>query len=49
MKNTFNQLDISATRITITHYMYFGEMGRFAPLSRHVFPRRLRIPYFLGD
>ena len=46
-KNTYNVIHIDAANITITHYMFFAELDRFAPLSRHIFPRRLQIPYYL--
>lgn len=38
-KNTFNLLRISESIVRITHYMYFDDLGAFAPLSRHAFPR----------
>jgi 3',5'-cyclic AMP phosphodiesterase CpdA len=39
-KNSFNLLQIGPDTTLITHYMYFHEMGGFAPVSRHTFPRR---------
>jgi 3',5'-cyclic AMP phosphodiesterase CpdA len=39
-KNSFNLLQIGSDTTLITHYMYFHEMGGFAPVSRHTFPRR---------
>lgn len=42
-KNTYNVIHIDAEHITITHYMFFAELDRFEPLSRHAFPRRLPI------
>jgi 3',5'-cyclic AMP phosphodiesterase CpdA len=39
-KNSFNFIKIGPDAIRITHYMYFAEVGGFAPISRHVFPRR---------
>jgi 3',5'-cyclic AMP phosphodiesterase CpdA len=44
-KNSFNWIRITDRVIHITHYMYFAEVGGFAPVSRHVFPRAHR-PYF---
>ena len=39
-KNSFNFLQIGPDTILITHYMFFDEVGGFAPVSRHTFPRR---------
>lgn len=44
-KNSFNWIRITERVIRIAHYMYFAEVGGFAPVSRHVFPRAHR-PYF---
>jgi 3',5'-cyclic AMP phosphodiesterase CpdA len=41
-KNTFNLVEIGPDVTLITHYMYFHEIGGFAPVSRHTFPRRHR-------
>jgi 3',5'-cyclic AMP phosphodiesterase CpdA len=41
-KNSFNLVEIDSQTTLITHYMYFHEVGGFAPLSRHTFPRRHR-------
>jgi hypothetical protein len=38
-KNSFNHIRIAEGVIRITHYMYFSEVGGFAPVSRHLFPR----------
>lgn len=38
-KNSFNLIDIDGEMIHITHFMYFDEDDRFAPLSRYTFPR----------
>jgi 3',5'-cyclic AMP phosphodiesterase CpdA len=38
-KNSFNHIQIGRRAIRVTHYMYFSELGGFAPLSRHLFPR----------
>jgi 3',5'-cyclic AMP phosphodiesterase CpdA len=44
-KNSFNWIRITDRSIRITHYMFFSELGGFAPVSRHLFPRA-RQPYF---
>jgi len=41
-ENTFNVIDAGTDRHTVTHYLYFEEDGEFAPVSRHIFPRRGR-------
>jgi 3',5'-cyclic AMP phosphodiesterase CpdA len=46
-KNSFNLIQIGPEVTRITHYMYFHEMGGFAPAARHVFPRRDR--HYLAD
>ncbi|MGH7552024.1 MAG: metallophosphoesterase family protein, partial [Longimicrobiales bacterium] len=38
-KNTFNLIRVGEQVIRVTHYMYFGEVDGFAPVSRHIFPR----------
>ena len=38
-KNSFNYIRVGEDRIRVTHYMHFGELNGFAPVSRHVFPR----------
>ncbi|NND97605.1 MAG: 3',5'-cyclic-nucleotide phosphodiesterase [Pirellulaceae bacterium] len=38
-KNSFNMIEIQPDLMTVTHYMYFEDEQRFAPLSRHQFPR----------
>jgi hypothetical protein len=38
-KNTFNLLRIGQEMLRITHYMFFDDLGDFAPVSRHIFPR----------
>jgi 3',5'-cyclic AMP phosphodiesterase CpdA len=38
-ENTFNLIETGAQTLTVTHYIYFEEVGRFAPLSKHSFPR----------
>jgi 3',5'-cyclic AMP phosphodiesterase CpdA len=41
-KNSFNLIKIGEDVVRITHYMHFHEAGGFAPVSRHIFPRRSR-------
>lgn len=38
-KNSFNLIKIGKEMLRVTHYMYFSELGEFAPLSRHIFAR----------
>lgn len=38
-KNSFNLLEIDTDRVLITHYMYFSEDGKFAPVSVNLFPK----------
>jgi len=38
-ENTFNLIEAGSQTLTVTHYLYFEEAGRFAPLSKHSFPR----------
>ncbi|MEX2111825.1 MAG: metallophosphoesterase family protein [Pirellulales bacterium] len=46
-KNSFNLIQIEARTVHVTHHMYFSELGGFAPVSRHEFPRR-ECPYLGG-
>jgi len=46
-KNSFNLIKIGDDVVRITHYMYFHELDGFAPISRHIFPRRTR--HFFSD
>lgn len=46
-KNTFNLVTIGPDVTRITHYMYFHDVGGFAPFSHHTFPRRDR--HYLAD
>jgi 3',5'-cyclic AMP phosphodiesterase CpdA len=46
-KNSINLIEIGPDVTLITHYMYFRELGDFAPASRHTFPRRHR--HYLSD
>jgi 3',5'-cyclic AMP phosphodiesterase CpdA len=41
-KNSFNLIHVDEAVIRVTHYMFFHDLGEFAPLSRHVFARRDR-------
>jgi 3',5'-cyclic AMP phosphodiesterase CpdA len=38
-KNSFNLLRLEDSLFRITHYMYFDDLGDFAPISQHIFPR----------
>jgi 3',5'-cyclic AMP phosphodiesterase CpdA len=39
-RNSFNVVRIAEDHLEITHFMYFEDLGRFAPFSMHAFPRR---------
>ncbi len=39
-KNSFNLITVSETDIRLTHWMFFSDLGTFAPVSEHLFPRR---------
>jgi hypothetical protein len=41
-KNSFNLIKVDDDMVRVTHYMYFHELDNFAPVSRHIFPRRTR-------
>ncbi len=41
-KNSFNVIEIDEQLVRVTHQMFFHDLGGFAPVSRHVFPRRGR-------
>ena len=41
-KNSFNLVRIEEDVIRVTHHMYFDDLDDFAPVSRHIFPRRGR-------
>ena len=47
-KNSFNVVRVGADHLEVTHYMYFEEIDRFAPVSMHAFPRRAS-QYFPRD
>jgi 3',5'-cyclic AMP phosphodiesterase CpdA len=38
-ENTFNLIEAGSQTLKVTHYLYFEEVGTFAPLSVHSFPR----------
>lgn len=38
-KNSFNLIKINGDMVRITHHMFFDDVGEFAPISRHFFPR----------
>ncbi|NQV70711.1 MAG: metallophosphoesterase [Pseudohongiella sp.] len=38
-ENTFNLIEVASQTLTVTHYLYFEEAGKFSPLSKHIFPR----------
>ncbi len=38
-KNSFNMIRVGDDIIRLTQYMFFDEVGGFAPVSRHIFPR----------
>jgi 3',5'-cyclic AMP phosphodiesterase CpdA len=39
-RNSFNVVRIAEDHLEITHFMYFEDLGRFAPFSMHAYPRR---------
>ena len=39
-KNSFNLVRIAADHLEITQFLYFSDLGQFAPFSIHAFPRR---------
>ena len=41
-ENTFNLIEAGSQTLAVTHYLYFEEVGEFAPLSKHIFPRQGR-------
>lgn len=38
-KNSFNLIHVDKTTVRIVHYMFFDDIGGFAPVSEHLFPR----------
>jgi len=47
-RNSFNVVRIAHDHLEITHFMYFEDLGRFAPFSMHAYPRR-GTRYFARD
>jgi 3',5'-cyclic AMP phosphodiesterase CpdA len=41
-ENTMNLVEAGEKTLTVTHYLYYEEARKFAPLSKHIFPRRGR-------
>jgi hypothetical protein len=41
-ENTFNLIEAGADTLAVTHYLYFEKVGKFAAISKHVFPRQGR-------
>jgi len=41
-ENTFNLIEAGAQTLAVTHYLYFEQAGKFAPISQHLFPRQGR-------
>jgi 3',5'-cyclic AMP phosphodiesterase CpdA len=41
-ENTFNLIEAGTDTLVVTHYLYFEEAGKFAAISKHVFPRQGR-------
>ena len=39
-ENTFNLIEVGEQTHTIMHYLYFEGAGKFAPISKHIFPRQ---------
>ena len=42
-ENTFNLIEVGTDTLAVTHYLYFEAAGKFAPISKHVFPRHGRV------
>ena len=38
-ENTFNLIEAGSQTLTVTHYLYLEEAGKFVPFSKHIFPR----------
>ena len=38
----FNLIEASTDTLAVTHYLYFEGTGKFAAISKHVFPRQGR-------
>jgi len=48
-KNTCNWIEVGPETMTVSHYRWHPELGRFAEHSRHLYPRQERVPYTLED
>jgi 3',5'-cyclic AMP phosphodiesterase CpdA len=46
-KNSYNVIEIDDTAIRISQHLYLDDLGRFAPVAQHVFPRRSGGAYYL--
>lgn len=46
-KNSYNIIEIDAHVIRISQHLYLNEIGRFAPVAEHVYPRRAAGPYLI--
>jgi hypothetical protein len=42
-ENTFNLIEVGAHTLTVTHYLHLEKAGKFAPFSKHIFPRPGRV------
>ena len=42
LERSLNLIKIGGEMLRVTHYMYFDEVGEFAPLSRHIVARHGR-------
>ena len=42
-ENTFNLIEAGLQTLTVTHYLFLEDAGRFVPLSKHSFPRQGRV------
>ena len=47
-ENTFNLIEAGSQTLTVTHYLYLEEAGKFVPFSKHIFPRPGRM-FDAGD
>lgn len=47
--NSFNLIRIGRTSIRITPHLYFGDLGGFAPISHHAYPRAGRWHFTVGE
>ena len=48
-RNTCNWIESGPQTMTVSHYRWHHELGRFAEHSRHLYPRQERVPYTLDD